>query len=131
MAPSTAISKVLLSEGVLHLERPDWRAPGQQIACDTMSLAALEALIAGVKVRCEVVERDRLVATDFSLNGVDIGRRLVSGAGIPAVLDWITSRRARRLSPKPLAYHTAARVEEPRSKLHPMATELPRFIRLL
>jgi endonuclease YncB( thermonuclease family) len=33
--------------------------PGQHMACGTMSLAALEALIAGVKVRCEVVERDR------------------------------------------------------------------------
>ena len=46
-----------------------------------MSLAALEALIAGVKVRCEVIERDRhgrLVAKVFSPNGVDIGRRLVS-----------------------------------------------------
>jgi endonuclease YncB( thermonuclease family) len=56
-----------------------WR--GQQIACGTMSLAALEALIAGVKVRCEVVERDRhgrIVAKVFSPNGVDIGRRLVS-----------------------------------------------------
>jgi endonuclease YncB( thermonuclease family) len=56
-----------------------WR--GQQIACGTMSLAALEALIAGVKVRCEVVERDRhgrLVAKVYSPNGVDIGRRLVS-----------------------------------------------------
>jgi endonuclease YncB( thermonuclease family) len=56
-----------------------WR--GQQMACGTMSLAALEALIAGVKVRCEVVEQDRhgrLVAKVFSPNGVDIGRRLVS-----------------------------------------------------
>jgi hypothetical protein len=53
-----------------------WR--GQHIACGTMSLAALEALIAGVKVRCEVVERDRRVAKVFSPNGVDIGRRLVS-----------------------------------------------------
>ena len=56
-----------------------WR--GQQIACGTMSLAALEALIAGVKVRCELIERDRhgrLVAKVFSPNGVDIGRRLVS-----------------------------------------------------
>jgi endonuclease YncB( thermonuclease family) len=56
-----------------------WR--GQEIACGTMSLAALEALIAGVKVRCEVVERDRygrLVAKVFSPNGVDIGGRLVS-----------------------------------------------------
>jgi len=56
-----------------------WR--GEQVVCGTMSLAALEALIAGVKVRCEVVERDRhgrLVAKVFSPNGVDIGRRLVS-----------------------------------------------------
>jgi endonuclease YncB( thermonuclease family) len=56
-----------------------WR--GQQLVCGTMSLAALEALIAGVKVRCEIVERDRhgrLVAKVFSPNGVDIGRRLVS-----------------------------------------------------
>ena len=53
-----------------------WR--GQQLVCGTMSLAALEALIAGVKVRCEVIERDRLVAKVFSPNGVDIGRRLVS-----------------------------------------------------
>jgi endonuclease YncB( thermonuclease family) len=53
---------------------------GQQIGCGTMALAALEALIAGVKVRCEVVERDRhgrIVAKVFSPNGVDIGRRLV------------------------------------------------------
>ena len=44
-------------------------------------MAALEALIAGVAVRCEVVEQDRhgrLVAKVFSPNGVDIGRRLVS-----------------------------------------------------
>jgi endonuclease YncB( thermonuclease family) len=49
--------------------------------CGTMSLAALETLIARVKVRCEVVERDRhgrLVAKVFSPNGVDIGRRLVA-----------------------------------------------------
>ena len=46
-----------------------------------MSLAALEALIAGVKVRCEVIERDRhgrLVAKVFSPNRIDIGPRLVS-----------------------------------------------------
>ena len=75
-----------------------WR--GQQIACGTMSLAALEALIAGVKVRCEVVERDRhgrLVAKVFSPNGVDIGRRLVSagGPGVPAVLEGLCRRRER------------------------------------
>jgi len=54
-----------------------WR--GRQIACGTMSLA--EALTAGLKVRCEVVERDRhgrIVAKVFSPNGVDIGHRLVS-----------------------------------------------------
>ena len=38
-----------------------------------MSLAALEALKAVVMVRCEVVERDRLVAKVYSPNGVDIG----------------------------------------------------------
>jgi hypothetical protein len=46
-------------------------------------LAALEALLAGVKVRCEVVVRvplGRLVAKVFSPNRVDISRRLVSGA---------------------------------------------------
>jgi len=56
-----------------------WR--GQQLVCGTMALAALEALTAGVKVRCEAVERDRhgrLVAKVFTPNGVDIGRRLVS-----------------------------------------------------
>ena len=56
-----------------------WR--GQHMAYGAMSLAALEALIAGVKVRCEVVERDRhgrLVAKVCSPNKVDIGRRLVS-----------------------------------------------------
>jgi endonuclease YncB( thermonuclease family) len=46
-----------------------------------MSLAALEALMAGVKVRCQVVERDGIVAKVYSFDGVDIGRRLVS-AGV-------------------------------------------------
>jgi endonuclease YncB( thermonuclease family) len=56
-----------------------WR--GRCISCGTMAMAALEALTAGVSMRCEVVERDRhgrLVAKCFSPNGVDIGRRLVS-----------------------------------------------------
>jgi endonuclease YncB( thermonuclease family) len=56
-----------------------WR--GEQIACGMMAFAALEALTAGVRLRCEAVERDRhgrLVAKCFSPNGVDIGRRLVS-----------------------------------------------------
>jgi endonuclease YncB( thermonuclease family) len=45
-----------------------------------MSLADLEVLLAGVKVRCDV-EQDRhgrLVAKVFSPNRVDIGRELVS-----------------------------------------------------
>jgi len=75
-----------------------WR--GQEMGCGAMSLAALEALIAGVKVRCEVVERDRhgrLVAKVFSLNGVDIGRRLVlAGPVVPAVLDERRRRRGTR-----------------------------------
>ena len=53
----------------------------QQIACGTISLAALETLTAGVKVRCKAVERDRhgrLVAKVLSPNGVDIGRKLMS-----------------------------------------------------
>ena len=41
-----------------ELDQTFWRR-GEPVACGTMSLAALEALIAGVKVRCEVVERDR------------------------------------------------------------------------
>jgi endonuclease YncB( thermonuclease family) len=56
-----------------------WR--GRYLSCGTMALAALEALTAGVSLRCEVVERDRhgrLVAKCFSPNGIDIGRRLVS-----------------------------------------------------
>jgi endonuclease YncB( thermonuclease family) len=69
-----------------------------------MSLAALEALIAGLKVRCEVVERDDLVANAFSLNGVDIGRRLVL-AGWALAYRWYSrddvdaeneARKARR-----------------------------------
>jgi len=54
---------------------------GRRQACGAMALAALEALTAGVKVRCEVIERDRYgrrVAKCFSPNGVDIGRRMVA-----------------------------------------------------
>jgi endonuclease YncB( thermonuclease family) len=82
-----------------------WR--GRQVACGTMSLAALEALIAGVKVRCEVIERDRhgrLVAKVFSPNGIDIGRRLVSAGWALAYrrysMDYVAAekeaRKARR-----------------------------------
>jgi endonuclease YncB( thermonuclease family) len=56
-----------------------WR--GEQVAGGMMALAALEALTAGVNLRCETIERDRhgrRVAKVFSPNGVDIGRRLVA-----------------------------------------------------
>jgi endonuclease YncB( thermonuclease family) len=55
-----------------------WR--GERIACGMMALAALEALTAGIELRCEAVERDRhdrLVAKIFAPDGGDIGRRLV------------------------------------------------------
>ena len=82
-----------------------WR--GKQVACGTMALAALEALTAGVRVRCEGVERDcygRLVAKCYSPNGVDIGRRLVSAGWALAYrrysMDYVDAeneaRKARR-----------------------------------
>ena len=63
--------------------------------------------MAGVKVRCEVVERDRhgrLVAKVFSPNGVDIGRRLVLAGWALAYRQYSTdyvaaenqARKARR-----------------------------------
>ena len=75
-----------------------WR--GQQIAHGTMSLAALEALIAGVKVRCEVVERDRhgrLVAKPSRPIGSTSAAGGLGGlgAGVPAVLDGLCRRRGR------------------------------------
>lgn len=82
-----------------------WR--GQQLACGTMALAALEALIAGVTLRCEGIERDRhgrLVAKCFSPNGIDVGRRLVSAGWALAYrrysMDYVdaeeVARKARR-----------------------------------
>jgi endonuclease YncB( thermonuclease family) len=82
-----------------------WR--GKPVVSGTMALAALEALTAGVKLRCEVVERDRygrLVAKVFSPNGVDVGRRLVSAGWALAYRRYSTdyvaaeneARRARR-----------------------------------
>jgi hypothetical protein len=47
-----------------------------------MSLAALEALIAGVKVRCEVIERDRHGRQGLLAQRVDVGRRLVSAGWV-------------------------------------------------
>ena len=82
-----------------------WR--GKQRGCGAMALAALEALTAGVKVRCEVVERDRhgrLVAKCYSSNGVDIGRRMVAAGWALAYRRYSTdyvdaeekARKARR-----------------------------------
>lgn len=54
---------------------------GKRMASGPMAMAALEALVAGVQVRCEPIERDRhgrLVAKCYSPNGVDIGRRMVA-----------------------------------------------------
>jgi endonuclease YncB( thermonuclease family) len=54
---------------------------GRFLASGEMSFAALEALIAGVRVRCVGVEWDcygRLVAKCYSPNGVDINRRMVA-----------------------------------------------------
>jgi len=62
-----------------ELDQPFWWR-GRQLECGTIALAALEALTAGVLLRCEPIERDcygRLVAKCFSPNGCDIGRRLV------------------------------------------------------
>jgi endonuclease YncB( thermonuclease family) len=82
-----------------------WR--GERIACGMMAMAALEALTAGIQVRCRAVERDRhgrLVAKIFSPDGVDIGRRLVLAGWALAYRQYSTdyvdaeaeARKARR-----------------------------------
>ena len=53
---------------------------GREFDCGAMAAAALEALVAGIRVRCEALERDcygRLVAKCYSPRGVDICGRLV------------------------------------------------------
>jgi endonuclease YncB( thermonuclease family) len=63
-----------------ELDRPFWWQ-GQKLMGGMMALAALEVLTSGVKVGCEVVERDRhgrIVAKVFAPGGVDVSRRLVS-----------------------------------------------------
>ena len=77
-------------------------------ACGTMSLVALEALIAGVKVRCEVVvERDRHGSQDllpqWGRHRPKVG---VGGAGVPAVLYRLC--RCRERSQEGQARHVAA-----------------------
>jgi len=54
---------------------------GREFDCGAMAMAALEALIADIELRCEPIERDcygRLVAKCFSRSGVDVCRRLVA-----------------------------------------------------
>lgn len=63
-----------------ELDQVFW-CDGQRLASGPMAMAALEALIAGVPVRCEGIERDRhgrLVAKCFAPNGLDVGGRMVA-----------------------------------------------------
>lgn len=107
-----------------------WR--GQHVECGTMSMAALEALTAGVKLRCEGIERDRygrLVAKCFSPNGIDIGRRLVSSGWALAYryysMDYVdaelAARKARRglwrgQFEKPWEWRASARLNDGTAK---------------
>ena len=78
-----------------------WR--GRCLSCGTMALAALEALTAGLPLRCEVVERDRhgrMVAKCFTPDGSDVGQRLVAAG-------WALAYR--RYSTDYVAAETAAR----------------------
>jgi endonuclease YncB( thermonuclease family) len=89
-----------------ELDQTFW-CGSQQLACGAMAWAALEALTAGVKLRCEIIERDchgRLIAKCFSPNGIDVGRRLVSAGWALAYrqysMDYVDAedeaRKARR-----------------------------------
>jgi endonuclease YncB( thermonuclease family) len=63
-----------------ELDQTFW-CDGKELNCGAMAQAALEALIAGITLRCEAIERDRygrLVAKCFSPKGVDICRRMVA-----------------------------------------------------
>lgn len=77
---------------------------GERMASGPMAMAALEALISGVLVRCEPIEMDqygRLVAKCFSSNGVDIGKRMVSAG-------WALAYR--RYSTEYIAAESEARI---------------------
>jgi endonuclease YncB( thermonuclease family) len=85
-----------------ELDQSFW-CRGEELAGGLMALAALEALVAGVRLRCEMVERDcydRVVAKCFSPNGVDIGRRLVAAGWALAYrrfsLDYVDAEQAAR-----------------------------------
>jgi hypothetical protein len=79
-----------------------WR--GQQIACGTMSLAALDALIAGVKVRCEVVERHGRQGL-LARRGRHRPQVGVGGAGVAAGTRWTTSARGTQSQARDVAGH--------------------------
>ena len=75
----------------------------QELMCGAMALAALEALTAGVRVRCEVIEQDcygRSVAKCYSPNGIDICRRMVSSGWALAYrrysTDYVDAEKAAR-----------------------------------
>jgi endonuclease YncB( thermonuclease family) len=97
-----------------------------------MSLAALEALIAGDKVRCQVVERDRhgrLVAKVFSPNRVDIGRRLVSaGWGLAYrrySMDYLAAEHEARKARRGMWRGTFVKPWEWRASSPPRRTQAP------
>lgn len=82
-----------------------WR--GERMACGMMALAALEALTAGIEVRCQPIERDRhgrLVAKVFAPDGADLCRQLVLAGWALAYRQYATdyvdaeaaARKARR-----------------------------------
>ena len=107
-----------------------WR--GEPVACGTMALAALEALTAGVKLRCEVVERDRhgrLVAKVFSPNGVDIGRRLVSAGWALAYRryskDYVAAENEARKARRGMWRGTFVKPWEWRASSPPRPTQAP------
>jgi endonuclease YncB( thermonuclease family) len=107
-----------------------WR--GQQLVCGTMSLAALEALIAGVEVRCQIIERDRhgrLVAKVYSPNGVDIGRRLVSAGWAVAYRryskDYVAAEDEARKAKRGMWRGTFVRPWEWRASCPPRPMQVP------
>jgi endonuclease YncB( thermonuclease family) len=107
-----------------------WRS--REIVCGTMSLAALEALIAGVKVRCEIIERDRhgrLIAKVFSPRGVDIGRRLVSAGWALAYRryskDYVAAEDEARKATRGMWRGTFVRPWEWRASCPPRRMQVP------
>lgn len=85
-----------------ELDQTFW-CRGRRLPCGAMAWAALEALTAGIILRCQAIERDcygRLVAKCFTQNGVDIGRRLVWAGWAVAyrryALDYVDAEREAR-----------------------------------